>query len=197
MTTAHDLPPQTNTDIHIPTQTSPTKPILDLIHSSDDSAIEHEPITSEEDLRKLKAKLDKKQLLDGPTVVLAFLDEITEPKKEDTETDADFRARIIIAAQERSEAQKQVKEADQFYQAQFFQPGVTTSMRLDRDLLEKLYDDTSQAHNALLDSITNAQNSGIFGEKYLRPLVEADRIARLMYLNSQGSADIQAKDEPA
>ena len=135
-----------------------------------------EPI-DDEGLEILKGKLARREVVSSVNILVLMYEQLGLMPSEIDEAGHDERTALI----------GKISEIENFYRDNFFiyESKSTVTPRIDMELIEDLYESTELAKTPLLQSITNAQNHARLGAKYRLQLMEADRIARIMFLDNQ------------
>lgn len=138
----------------------------------------HIPEPLEDDgLEVIKGKLERREVVSAVNILILIQEQLGLIPDEIDEA----------GSAERKAAIKKISDIENFYRNNFFiyDSKTTQTPRIDMQLIEDLYDSTELASTPLLQSITNAQNHARLGTKYRMQLMEADRIARIMFLDNQ------------
>jgi hypothetical protein len=135
-----------------------------------------EPL-DDDNLELLRSKLDRREIVSPLNILIIMQEQLGLMPSEIDEVGHDERVAMI----------GKLSEIENFYRSNFFiEDSKPTSVpRIDMELIEDLYDATDLAKTPLLQSITNAQNHARLGVRYRSQLMEADRIARIMFLDNQ------------
>ncbi len=136
----------------------------------------HLPL-DDEGLEILRGRLDRRENVSSVTILTTLYEQlgIMPPEIDDA------------GQTERKNLLEKIREIEVFYRNNFFifDSKSTSNPRIDMGLIEDLYESTDLAKTPVLQSITNAQNHNRLGSKYRIQLMEADRIARIMFLDNQ------------